>query len=239
MKNIPRFKNIKNFFFGYLCLSFLYLFLPWKIPLRGASTYGNTGAFLSAWSASRVKKSFLENPPFLEENASWCLAYGLSGLDGGEGGYICGFERNEKKYIYINPVYDCTERSKEQNYNCKKIDNSLVRVYSIDEFLGSDHYIPKSKNTEKYFSFKEKYPNATTYVRKAYQDLNPNKDWFWLKLHYSNSSVFHELTSWIYLFIFIGNSILLPFTIIFIFIRLILQIIGIVFKGISRKLSKK
>ena len=114
-----------------------------------------------------------------------------------------------------------------------------MRVYSIDEFLGSDHYIPKSQNTEKYFSLKEKYPNATTYVRKAYQDLNPNKDWFWLKLHYSNSSVFHELTSWIYLFIFIGNSIFLPFTIIFIFIRLILQIIGIVFKGISRKPSKK
>ena len=239
MKNIIRFKNIKYFFFGYLCLSFLYLFLPWKVPLRGASTYGNKVAFLSAWSASRVKKSFLEKPPFLEENASWCLAYGLSGLDGGEGGYICGFERNKKKHIYINPVFDCTERSKDQNYNCKKIDNSLVRVYPIDEFLGSAHNIPKSKNTERYYSLKEKYPNATTSVRNAYQDLNPNKDWFWLKLHYSNSSFFHELTSWIYLFIFFGNLIFLPLTITIIFIRLILQILGKVFKGISQKLSKK
>ena len=85
---------------------------------------------------------------------------------------------------------------------------------------------------------KEKYPDATMSVRGAYRDLNPNKDWFWLKLHYSNSPTFRELTSWINLFIFIGY-LLLPLTILFVVIRIVFKLLKMVFNGINEKLGKK
>ena len=243
MKNIFRLNKIKYYFYFYLCSTFLYSFLPWKVPLRGASVYGNKDAFLYSWSAVRVKNSFLKNPPLLEDKAEWCLAYGLSGLDGGERGYICGFERSEKKYIYINPVYDCTKRYQEGRSDCEKLlDNSLVRVYPIDEFLNSTNYmyenLYKNLGTEKFYSLKEKYPDATSSVRGAYRDLNPNKDWFWLKLHYSNSPTFREVTSWINLFIFVGY-LLLPLTILFVVIRIAFKLLKMVFNGINEKLGKK
>ena len=117
-----------------------------------------------------------------------------------------------------------------------------MRVYPIGEFLNSRNYkyenLYKNWGTEKFYALKEKYPDATDYVRDAYRDLNPTKDWFWLKLHYSNSPAFRELTSWVNLFIVIGY-LLLPLTILFVVLRLALKILKIAFNGINEKFGRK
>ena len=68
---------------AYFFISCAYQFLPSKVPFVGARNYGNEMAFLYTWSARNVKPSFFQNPPLLGVNPDWCVAYGLSGLDGG------------------------------------------------------------------------------------------------------------------------------------------------------------
>ena len=220
---------MKNFFkkygktillsYGLICLS--YPFIPKKVCLVGANGLNNS-SFLSNWYAYRMKKSYLENPPLLNTKAEWCLAYGMSGLDGGEGGVICGYLNNNKKFIYVNPHYDCSSRNK--NGDCNKIRDSLVRKYTVNDFLVSEYDIKKRRikdivdgnysskdniNNKKAIDFK--YPLATTYVRRAYSGFNPFSDWFWFKLHYGESSFYSNIISFFIFIFFPGTTILYPF----------------------------
>lgn len=218
--------------YGLICL--FYPFSPFKIILQGANGLNNSTGF-SNWYASRVKKSYVENLPSLTEKPEWCLAYGMAGLDGGEGGIICGFKKDKSKFIYINPYYDCVNR--DENYDCVNIENKLIRKYAAGDFI-------KTYNFE-YFNqtfreFQEEYKNETlsyddalalfykinpreiSYVRQAYRGFDPNSDWYWFKLHYGDSSAYREITDFFILILWPGTTILWPF-IAFYFLYLLLK----------------
>ena len=149
-----------------------------------------------------------KNLPLLNEKADWCLSYGMSGLDGGEGGIMCGYGIEDKKFIYINPYTDCSLR--DENSNCKNIKDQQINKFQIEDFLNLDS--------------KKKFPNSIRNVRRAYKEFDPNLDWFWFKYHYGELNRFNQIFRNVYLILFPG-FLLGPFVITFLIIRWIFKLL--------------
>lgn len=168
----------------------------------------NNGTLLSHWKAYRIKDSYFKNLPMLNEKTDWCLGYGMSGLDGGEGGIMCGYGTKDKKIIYINPYYDCSLR--DENNNCKNIKDQQINKYQVDDFLN--------------LNLKKKFPSSIRNVREAYKDFDPNLDWFWFKYHYGELNRFNQIFRNVYL-ILLPGFLLGPFVITFLIIRWIFRLL--------------
>ena len=54
-------------------------------------------------------------------------------MDGGEGGYLCGYIRDFQKRIYALPRYDCSKRLK--TGDCLKLKEDIAFTLSAQEFI--------------------------------------------------------------------------------------------------------
>jgi len=223
----------KNPFFGqlsrstwvwaYFFVSFAYQFLPSKVPFVGARNYGNEMALLFKWSAKNVKSSFFQNPPLLGVKPDWCVAYGLSGLDGGEGGYLCGFVSDSQKKIYVHPKYDCSKRLK--TGACLKLKEDIAFTFSAQEFI--EPYRKNNLTTLEVLHEKNIFEHEGLYrktnsignVRRAWSPMfNPEKDWASLKFHHGNHKSLYKNIFGITIFLVSFGIVLAPIIGLFLFI---------------------
>ena len=146
------------------------------VSLVGPSSHLNRQALLFHWSVYPLNKQYwnMENVSTFEP--SWCLGYGLSGLDGGHTGILCGFNRGAEKFVYHIPneyLSGCTSR-KNKRGDCKMMlqsstDISLKAIqkpswHSSDYFLSQ---VPAMKLSDNWLFYRLLY--GTSVASRIYQ----------------------------------------------------------------------
>ena len=168
--------------FPFLCLSIS----SFKGSICWTKTYGNEIALLSGWSARNVKPSFFPNPPLLGVKPVWCVAYGLRGLDGGDGFYLVS--DSQKKYVYL--IYDCNKRL--ETGACLRLKEDIAFCLLAQEFIE-----PYKNNVSKLDILYEKDAfkkesfditlNSIRNVRNEWSlKFNPEKDWESLRFYHDD-----------------------------------------------------
>ena len=191
----------------WILVGILFQFIPWKLPFFGAHYYQEKGFFMGGVNYRTLAKKYI--PSSLSPmNNDWCVEYSFWGLDGGQGGIICG----EKKLIKIfGPTDRCYGNENPLFGYCDKYQDNSDSVVSFGTYSDEDlkfirsgefmNLFNRDNLTPFEFEMRRQVSSQMRIISVWGNEFNDETDWKILTFHHGRFS-------------FLGNFIAIFFTLL-------------------------
>ena len=202
----------------WILVGILFQFIPWKLPFYGARYYQEKGFFMGGVNYRTLDKKYIPSSLTPMSN-DWCVEYRFWGLDGGQGGIICG----EKKIIKIfGPTDRCYGNENPLFGYCDKYQDNSDSVVSLGTYSDDDLKFIRSGEFMNLFNrdnltpfeleMRRQVSSQMRIIRIWGNEFNDETDWKILTFHHGR---FSFLGNFIAIFFTLLSNFLIPIFLIF------------------------